>query len=369
MHILSEEFSRQASMETELAIKTSLMSEPKKDTLSLTTAQLKFMNLFALPLFQGVADILPAMQYCVDELLANKELFDKCLREEEERQSPVKPAPHDQNSELSPKSIHFTTSPDPATEAHPAQGEIGSVPKVVEPQTSDPAVAEEMDTFHKPYSSPRRPTDGRMVNGIVTNFPSVNDFSHNEPSTVNGGGSHYHGHTRQRCSETTEGSSAPNSGDWASQATSATTGRMPLSPSTQGTSIVSRDSFDRPHSYGTSVPVPSLTAPDESTTTVPESATTTGSQGDLKVDRYPPPPPPLVLDEELDAPRNCHYHHHFTNGAGAKKNGGGGGLEPTDPASRQLKKKPSRFRINGLQSLFRKHKSSSPPMQAADTAG
>jgi hypothetical protein len=39
-----------------------------------------------------------------------------------------------------------------------------------------------------------------------------------------------------------------------------------------------------------------------------------------------------------------------------------------DPANRQLKKKPSRFRIN-VQSLFRKHKSSSPPMQAADTAG
>ena len=50
---------------------------------------------------------------------------------------------------------------------------------------------------------------------------------------------------------------------------------MPLSPSTQGTSIISRDSLDRPNS----VPVTTITAP-ESTSTVPES---TKSQSELKV--------------------------------------------------------------------------------------
>jgi hypothetical protein len=136
---------------------------------------------------------------------------------------------------------------------------------------------------------------------------------------------------------------------------------MPLSPSTQGTSIVSRDSFERPYSYATNVPVPSL--PDESTPAIPEpAAAISKSQPDLRADSYPPP---LVLDEEHHEPwRNVQ----FTNGGGAKRNGAAA-LEPVDPASRQLKKKPSRFRINGLQSLFRKHKSSSPPMQAADTAG
>jgi hypothetical protein len=361
MNILSEEFSRQASMENELEIKTSLMSEPKQDKLSLTTAQLKFMNLFALPLFQGVADILPAMQYCVDELLLNKELFDQCLLDEQKRQSPTEPAPRDNNIELSPKSINFTTSPDPATEAHPAKGAMGSVPKVVEPQMSEPAIPPyQTDTFQKLCPSARRPAEGRMVNDIVTSFSPGNDFTQNGPFNVNGT-SQQHGHTRQKYSETTEGSSAPNSGDWASQATSATTGRMPLSPSTQGTSIVSRDSFERPHSYSTSVPVPSLSAPDESPTTVPVSAATTQSKADPNVPSYPPPP--LALDGEHDALQNG---HHYTNGGAAKRNGG---TEPVDTANRQLKKKPSRFRINGFQNLFRKHKNSSPPMQAADTAG
>ncbi|KAH6624658.1 hypothetical protein B0J18DRAFT_185386 [Chaetomium sp. MPI-SDFR-AT-0129] len=363
MHILSEEFSRQSTMERELEIKTSLMSEPKQDTLSLTTAQLKFMNLFALPLFQGVADILPAMQYCVDELLLNKELFDKVLRDEQQRQAPTEPASQAESRELSPKSINFTVSPDPATEAHPAKGPTGSPSNTAGAQAATPHEG----PFHQPHSDSRRPTNGRTVNGIVTSFSSTTDYGHNEGSSANGA-NHHHGHSRQRCSEATDTGSAPNSGDWASQATSATTGRMPMSPSTQGTSIVSRDSFERPRSYGTNMPVPSVVDPAGSTSTVPESATTTTTRSDtdLKLDNYPPPP--LVLDDEHDALRNGH-NPHFTNGPGVKRNGNTAAAGSGDSSTRQLKKKPSRFRINGLQSLFRKHKSSSPPMQAADTAG
>lgn len=68
MHILSEEFSRQASMEGELQIQSSLMAPPKQDIASLAKSQLGFMNLFAIPLFQGVADIMPAMRHTVEKL-------------------------------------------------------------------------------------------------------------------------------------------------------------------------------------------------------------------------------------------------------------------------------------------------------------
>lgn len=372
MRILSDEFSRQASMESELEIKSSLMSEPKQDTLSLTTAQLKFMNLFALPLFQGVADILPAMQYCVDELHVNKKLFDECLLKEQQRQSPAQPVLREHDDELSIRSIKFTSSPEPATEANPARGAIGSVPKAAAPRTPDRAASQQAD-LHRPNPHPKRSTDGRIVNGIVTNFPSANEPSRGEDAIVNGAASPRRSHGRHKCSETTDGGSAPNSGDWASQSTSATTGRMPLSPSTKGTSIVSCDSFDRPLSYSTSMPVPGLVAPDGSTTTVPDSATTTGSHADFKLENYPAPP--HLLDEENDAPRNGHQQHNqYLNGGGGGGGGGArksdhGGAETADSGPRQLKKKPSRFQINRLQNLFRKHKSSSPPMQAADTAG
>jgi hypothetical protein len=53
-------------------------------------------------------------------------------------------------------------------------------------------------------------------------------------------------HNVQRTSDTTDSNnSAPGSHDWASQATSATTSKIPLSPSTRGTSIMSNDSTER----------------------------------------------------------------------------------------------------------------------------
>jgi hypothetical protein len=322
-------------METELAIPTSLMSVPKKDIISLATAQLKFMNLFAIPLFRGAADIVPAMQYCVDELQLNTDLFDRWLLEEQERESPGQPVPRNESTS-SPKTIAFAGPSEPATEAHPAKGVLGAVPKVVEPHlTPDTAVDQQTESSHGLYQglNLKQHVDVRAMNGIVTSFTSPPDGSHHDP--YNADAWHPPGHTRQRCSETTEGSSARYTGDWASQATSATTGKMPLSPSTQGTSMASRDSFERLNS----VPATSTTA-SEPTIMVPEPAK---SQGDLKIDSFP-------LGED-DSMRNGHVH------GAVRKN-----LEPNSADCRQLKKKPSRFRINGLQSLFRKHKSSSPTM-------
>lgn len=339
MHVLADEFSRQAAMESELAIPTSLMSEPKKDIISLATAQLKFMNVFAIPLFKGVAEVLPAMQYCVDELHLNERLFDDCLVDEQERSLPGRPAQRDGDTDLSPKTVAFTTSPKQPIEARPAKAAAEAVPRVLEPRFSaSTAVLEHAETYYRPSQCTGRPPDGRrVVNGITTTFGTVADFGRNDPYNMDS----YHPHlsSKQRSSDTTEESSAPYTTDWASQVTSATTGKMPLSPSTQGTSIVSKDSFDRPDS----IPVTSVAAP-ESTTTA-ESAK---SHADFKLDSYP------MTEEPV---RNGHI------------NGVVKGLAPEDPGCRQLKKKPSRFRINGLQSLFRKHKSSSPPMQATDTAG
>lgn len=351
MHILSDEFSRQATMELELAIPTSLMSQPKKDIVSLATAQLKFMNVFAIPLFQGVAGILPAMQYCVDELYLNKDLFDRCLMEEQERQLPGHPGPRRVDSNLSSNSVVFAVHPEPATEAHPRRA-LGSVPRVVEPQIPPDRAAESLQ-------SPRqRPASGRPVNGIITSFSPPVDFTNSDPFATDASRSQGN-NSGQRCSEATEGSSAPHSGDWGSQATSATTGRMPLSPSTQGTSIVSKDSFERlnsvPATSTNSVTLDSSAPPPPPPPSmmVMMGSESAKSQPDFTLDSYAP--------DEDDSLRNGQVH-----GCLRKK------ASESDAAAayKQLKKKPSRFRINNaLHALFRKQKNPSPPMQAADSVG
>ena len=214
-------------MEDEIGIISSLIAEPRKDFLSMAKAQLGFMNMFALPLFQGVADVLPGMVYTVFELETNRALFERTIQElpemEEERRRRL------QEGALSPRSMSLAISPRDSKDS--------SSGKTVEPPVH--GVPEELQAAmrhagssppeQQPQMIPNVPGEYRELNGLSCNFESAAAFAASDPFSVNDtGGDHTPGHSaKQRCSETTEGSnSAPYSGDWASQATSATTGKM-----------------------------------------------------------------------------------------------------------------------------------------------
>lgn len=52
------------------------------DIIKLGESQIGFINIFARPLFEAVADILPAMRYAVDEILTNKAIWEKKINDE-----------------------------------------------------------------------------------------------------------------------------------------------------------------------------------------------------------------------------------------------------------------------------------------------
>jgi 3',5'-cyclic-nucleotide phosphodiesterase len=81
--ILTDEFARQASMEQDLGIPSALYAAPVREIVELGKSQLSFMNIFAIPLFAGVADVMPAMQYTVDELHMNKSAWEAKIEEEQ----------------------------------------------------------------------------------------------------------------------------------------------------------------------------------------------------------------------------------------------------------------------------------------------
>ncbi|KAF2476246.1 HD-domain/PDEase-like protein [Lindgomyces ingoldianus] len=85
-NILTDEFSNQGIMEQELQIPTCLFGGPptRNDIIKLGESQIGFMNIFARPLFEAVADILPAMRFSVDEILINNATWEKKIREERE---------------------------------------------------------------------------------------------------------------------------------------------------------------------------------------------------------------------------------------------------------------------------------------------
>ncbi|KAI1393707.1 HD-domain/PDEase-like protein [Hypoxylon trugodes] len=309
MYILCDEFSRQATMENDIGIQSSLIAPPKKDFLSLARAQLGFMNMFAIPLFQGVADILPGMRYTVAELEINKALFERTLdaipEMEEDRRKRLT------EGVLSPRSLSLAIQPD----------DVGNFP--VDPTKCDlaPNHAQLKQSGSsppdQPYHIPSIPGEYKEINGISMGFDSVSEFAASDPFNMNETENRVVGHNgKQRCSETTDGSNSVPPGDWQSQATSATTGKMPLSPSTQGTSIVSQESLERP----CSVPVAIVTGPES------------------------------VTNCRVPAPMTSFDSGH------SEEDSNGTTLKPDIP----LKKKPSRFRMN-VSTFFRRNKGASSP--------
>ncbi|KAM5351564.1 hypothetical protein ACJ41O_004287 [Fusarium nematophilum] len=343
-NILSEEFSRQASMESELGIPSSLMAPPKEDMTSLAKGQLGFMNLFASPLFQGVADIMPAMKYTVEELEMNKSLFELKLQQEKEKQPLDDPVRRRLLKEgtFSPRTMSFAVPQEekrgalPQAEATDRKSDStpvgnGELP-MPRSEGEDLSPAESQRTMG---ASPVAGTFGELkeINGSASTFDAVRELANSDPfQTRNRGDSYPDGKSmpsaKQRSSETTEGSvSGACSGDWASQATSATTGKMPMSPSTRGTSIVSGDSTEHP------IGIPTINV---------SSASLKESSGTVHHDNS-------MIDDETRSNAST------TGGSIGKAEG------------KSLRKKTSRFRMKDFP-FFRRHKGTSSP-STADTTG
>lgn len=273
MDILADEFARQRNMEKELEIPTSLMAPPLTERASQFRSQLNFMSMFALPLFQGVADLLPTMRYTVGELTANFELFQQKVA-------------------------------DALAKTQLEKNRRQDAPQQTAPNTN---TAQASEPIPRSASTPELRGGFKGTNGISSHFEPVKEFAMGEDMPL--------GPNKQRCSETTEGSSfAHINGDCAS---SATTGRMPLSPSTQGTSVVSQESIERPRSN----PIPTISAPDSAK-----------SLTEPKINGQP------VF--EMETASSMHSSH-----------------------EKSIKKRPSRFRMNAFQ-FFRRHKSPGPAAES-----
>ena len=320
MLVLRDEFARQEQMELDLNMPTALLAKPTYDILSLSQSQLNFMNMFAIPLFQGVAMIMPELQYTADELERNKALFERKVQEQEEDTVSVLQKQKMLEGTLSPRSMSFAV-------------DMGSEDKLLTdsgshtPSALVDASVTECQEFSPPVANPvtkpahllSLPQEYKEVNGNMT----ADAFSNLNYAFDRGGqiescpDTKPAPTTKHRHSEATDGSnSGPYSGEWGSQVTNATTGKMPISPSTQNTSIVSRDSQDQvsPSAQPSSRPQHDCNG-------------TAGSATNNQTTVAEPEP----------------------NGTSTRSEGGN-----------TLKKKTSRFRINALN-LFRRHMGSSPP--------
>lgn len=307
-------------MEEELDIKSSLLAQPKKDLLSLSNAQLGFMNLFAIPLFQGVANIMPAMRYTVDELDLNKGLFEQKVREEKAKQTPARELSLRRGSHDS-TALRQSQSDLTAAEKNFAFME-STLNETRDGKRATDGAVEEIASSSDQHAEEALPRSVQI--GTVFSFDAVRELADSDPFNCRGSKASTH-FVRQRCSETTDGSaSGAFTGDWQSQATTATNGKMALSPSTQGTSIVSKESMERV-----------LSGPR------------------LEIHTRPP------SNSSLDSPGTILH-----DGSGCGGSADDGSSQQGDTLGRAegktLKKKPSRFRMKDFP-FFRRHKVSNSP--------
>lgn len=177
--ILTDEFSRQASMETDLGIPTALFAPPVRETIELGQSQIGFINIFAFPLFQGVADIMPPMGFCVDQLIDNKRHWEEKVAAEQmrikaggKRQSERKDSDDRGGSRTKPRDMDGVYSPRQLSLA--STGRAGSTSKE---SSSGPGGGNSNDTSSKHTTAPATPSNLRHD----SNTPS--HLSHLQSST------------------------------------------------------------------------------------------------------------------------------------------------------------------------------------------
>ncbi|KAJ5121828.1 hypothetical protein N7526_008765 [Penicillium atrosanguineum] len=86
--ILQEEFANQGEMEKEVGMETALFGGPPElgNIYKLATGQIGFMSIFALPLFEGISDLLPQLQFTADHIRRNQAQWQQHANDELRKQ-------------------------------------------------------------------------------------------------------------------------------------------------------------------------------------------------------------------------------------------------------------------------------------------
>lgn len=126
--ILQQEFANQGEMEKEFGMETALFGGPPElgNIYKLATGQIGFMSIFALPLFEGISDLLPQLQFTADHIRRNQAQWQQHANNELRKQG----LPVESRAEItvSPRSLSPARPVDSDdTEKAPRGGRDGSL--------------------------------------------------------------------------------------------------------------------------------------------------------------------------------------------------------------------------------------------------
>lgn len=354
-------------METDLGIPTALYAPPTREPIALGKSQLGFMNMFAIPLFNGVTDVMPAMAFCCEELERNKTGWESRIAAEQERKKQedgLLGLPDGMQSGMrSPRTMSLAQPAQDGSASGGATSRSGESPNLrVQPMLNKIPSAVRQGSNDESPKGTKQGSMGLLSSSILSDrrsskpsqlqvsyatasAPGLLDHSSQDVEILANGDRKINGvHVQpslstevvkvdpptpkestppnQRSSETTtEGSNSGSTGDWSAGAT--TSNKSPFSPSTQATSFASDD-----------------------------------SNNDRAV--APTYASPLVNSTSHSSAGYDRSNHSTNDGSSMPE--AGSDVKVLAETGRNLKKKPSRFRMNGLH--FWKRKNGTPPMPA-----
>ncbi|KAJ5084858.1 hypothetical protein NUU61_009437 [Penicillium alfredii] len=182
--ILQEEFANQGEMEKEVGMETALFGGPPElgNIYKLATSQIGFMSIFALPLFEGVSDLVPQLQFTADHIRRNQVQWQKLANDELQKQG--LPVEDRAETTVSPRShspaVRATDEKDtkqPSTESEEGKGDDLHSPQ--SSGTASPSAAYNENTI-EPVVSPD--TSGPQIE--ITGSPITPDVPSRKSSSA-----------------------------------------------------------------------------------------------------------------------------------------------------------------------------------------
>jgi 3',5'-cyclic-nucleotide phosphodiesterase len=88
-------------MEREIGMETALFGGPPDldDPVKKANGQIGFMDFFALPLFDGVTELLPDMAFAAVEIRRNRSIWKRLIEREKTKELPIEMRPPEQSEE------------------------------------------------------------------------------------------------------------------------------------------------------------------------------------------------------------------------------------------------------------------------------
>jgi 3',5'-cyclic-nucleotide phosphodiesterase len=247
-------------MEKEIGIETALFGGPPElgNILKLSLGQINFMSIFALPLFEGVTSLCPAMKCTVEQIKMNRSRWQEVANQQQAQAAPGIPS----DAQRSPRSLSpakAETHPVSSVQENNVQADESSNAHITLDQPPDRLTSAPSPTTQKKFADDHIDLTQTTISGFQTvenddNASSGTQSSDEENSdTGKSSGATLTAHTtdHDRASSSSRRASRRSnsygaSRDTRTQSASTTTNTVatPTSPATNATSFVTLDSND-----------------------------------------------------------------------------------------------------------------------------